>query len=152
MKTPYDDIIDLPHHVSARHPQMSLYNRAAQFAPFAALSGHDAAIEETARLTEEQRELTQGEREALSRKLNCLLQRNDSPVVEISYFQPDARKSGGRSMGLFVPMFSTSLIPPKPEYRDSTSFSPGVGRRPCRRMRIANSMACTLSTSALNLL
>lgn len=96
MKTPYDDIIDLPHHVSARHPQMSLYNRAAQFAPFAALSGHDAAIEETARLTEEQRELTQGEREALSRKLNCLLQRNDSPVVEISYFQPDARKSGGR--------------------------------------------------------
>lgn len=96
MKTPYDDIIDLPHHVSARHPQMSLYNRAAQFAPFAALSGHDAAIEETARLTEEQRELTQGEREVLSRKLNCLLQRNDSPAVEITYFRHDQRKSGGR--------------------------------------------------------
>ena len=95
MKTPYDDIIDLPHHVSGRHPQMSLYNRAAQFAPFAALSGHDAAIEETARLTEEQRELTQGEREVLSRKLNCLLQRNDSPTVGITYFQPDGRKSGG---------------------------------------------------------
>lgn len=96
MKTPYDDIIDLPHHVSARHPQMSLYNRAAQFAPFAALSGHDAAIEETARLTEEQRELTQGEREVLSRKLNYLLQRNDSPAVGITYFRHDQRKSGGR--------------------------------------------------------
>lgn len=96
MKTPYDDIIDLPHHVSARHPQMSLYNRAAQFAPFAALSGHDAAIEETARLTDVQRELTQGERDVLNRKLNCLLQRDDSPTVEITYFLPDKRKSGGR--------------------------------------------------------
>lgn len=95
MKSPYDDIIDLPHHVSGRHPQMSLYNRAAQFAPFAALSGHDAAIEETARLTEQQRELTQGERDVLSRKLSYLLQRDDSPVVEICYFQPDGRKSGG---------------------------------------------------------
>lgn len=96
MKTPYDDIIDLPHHVSERHPQMSLYNRAAQFAPFAALSGHDAAIEETARLTDVQRELTQGERDVLNRKLNCLLQRDDSPTVEITYFLPDKRKSGGR--------------------------------------------------------
>lgn len=96
MKTPYDDIINLPHHVSARHPQMSLYNRAAQFAPFAALSGHDAAIEETARLTDVQRELTQGERDVLNRKLNCLLQRDDSPIVEITYFRHDRRKSGGR--------------------------------------------------------
>lgn len=96
MKTPYDDIINLPHHVSARHPQMSLYNRAAQFAPFAALSGHDDAIEETARLTDVQRELTQGERDVLNGKLNCLLQRDDSPTVEITYFLPDKRKSGGR--------------------------------------------------------
>lgn len=96
MKTPYDDIINLPHHVSARHPQMSLYNRAAQFAPFAALSGHDDAIEETARLTDVQRELTQGERDVLNRKLNCLLQRDDSPIVEITYFRHDRRKSGGR--------------------------------------------------------
>lgn len=96
MKTLYDDIINLPHHVSARHPQMSLYNRAAQFAPFAALSGHDDAIDETARLTDVQRELTQGERDVLNRKLNCLLQRDDSPTVEITYFLPDKRKCGGR--------------------------------------------------------
>lgn len=96
MKTPYDDIIHLPHHISKRHPQMSLYNRAAQFAPFVALSGHDDAIEETARLTEARRELTQGERDVLNRKLNWLLQRDDSPVIGITYFQSDKRKSGGR--------------------------------------------------------
>lgn len=95
MKTPYDDIIHLPHHVSKRHPQMSLYNRAAQFAPFAALTGHDAAIEETARLTDVQQELTQGERNVLNRKMNYLLHADGSPVVEITYFQPDKRKAGG---------------------------------------------------------
>ena len=95
MKTPYDDIINLPHHISKRHPQMSLYNRAAQFAPFAALSGHDDAIEETARLTDEQRELTQGESEELNRKLAYLIQRNENTPVDILYFQPDGRKNGG---------------------------------------------------------
>lgn len=96
MKTPYDDIIDLPHHVSKRHPQMSLYNRAAQFAPFAALTGHDAAVEETARLTDEQRDLSQSERDELNRKMNWLLQRDDNPVIEITYFLPDKKKRGGR--------------------------------------------------------
>ncbi len=96
MKTPYDDIIDLPHHVSKRHPQMSLYNRAAQFAPFAALTGHDAAVEETARLTDEQRDLSQSVRDELNRKMNWLLQRDDNPAIEITYFLPDKRKRGGR--------------------------------------------------------
>lgn len=96
MKTPYDDIIHLTHHISKRHPQMSLYNRAAQFAPFAALSGHDEAIGETARLTEVQRELTQCEREVLNRKMRWLLERDDSPVVVITYFAPDGKKSGGK--------------------------------------------------------
>ena len=95
MKTPYDDIINLPHHISKRHPQMSLYDRAAQFAPFAALSGHDDAIEETARLTDEQRELAQGESEELDCKLAYLLQREESTSVDITYFQPDGRKNGG---------------------------------------------------------
>ena len=58
----YDDIINLPHHVSSKHPQMSMMNRAAQFAPFAALTGHAAAIEETARLTDEQQELAEEDR------------------------------------------------------------------------------------------
>lgn len=95
MKTPYDDIINLPHHISKRHPQMSLYNRAAQFAPFAALSGHDDAIEETVRLTDEQRELAQGESEELNRKLAYLIQRNENTPMDIIYFQPDSRKRGG---------------------------------------------------------
>lgn len=57
MKTPYDDIIRLPHHVSQNHPQMSMHDRAAQFAPFAVLTGYEAAVGETARLTTERREL-----------------------------------------------------------------------------------------------
>ena len=57
MPTPYDDIIHLPHHVSQNHPQMPLRDRAAQFAPFAALTGYEAAVEETARLTAQRREL-----------------------------------------------------------------------------------------------
>ena len=68
----YDDIINLPHHVSSRHPQMSMMNRAAQFAPFAALTGHAAAIEDTARLTDEQHELADEDSEALNQKLAYL--------------------------------------------------------------------------------
>lgn len=123
MKTPYDDIIDLPHHVSRRHPQMSLYNRAAQFAPFAALSGHDDAIEETARLTEARRELTQNERDILNRKLNWLLQRDDNPIVEITYFQPDKRKSGGRYCTVTGTVKKIDDIEGKLLLRDGTSIS-----------------------------
>lgn len=123
MKTPYDDIIDLPHHISRRHPQMSLYNRAAQFAPFAALSGHDDAIEETARLTEARRELTQGERDILNRKLNWLLQRDDNPVIKITYFQPDKRKSGGRYCTVTGTLKKIDDIEGKLLLRDGTSIS-----------------------------
>ena len=69
MKTPYDDIIRLPHHVSQNHPQMPLRDRAAQFAPFAALTGYEAAVGETARLTAERRELDAQEAEELDRRL-----------------------------------------------------------------------------------
>ena len=75
MKTPYDDIISLPHHVSRVHPQMPMYTRAAQFAPFAALSGHEAAISETARQTDTERELADSEAEMLDRKFAVLLQK-----------------------------------------------------------------------------
>ena len=68
----YEDIINLPHHVSTRHPQMSMMNRAAQFAPFAALTGHAAAIEETARLTESQQELADEDNEILNQKMAYL--------------------------------------------------------------------------------
>lgn len=92
----YDDIIRLPHHVSTRHPQMSLENRAAQFSPFAALTGHAAAIEETARLTESFVELDENRKEELSEQL-LLLSENLSghPEVTVTCYQPDALKEGG---------------------------------------------------------
>lgn len=96
MKHPYDDIIDLPHHVSKSHPQMSMYNRAAQFAPFAALTGHNAAITEAARLTEAEQELSESDAEVLNRKLAFILQHiKDYILVEIVYFEPDGKKDGG---------------------------------------------------------
>lgn len=92
----YDDIINFPHPVSKKHPQMSMLNRAAQFAPFAALTGHGAAIEETARLTDSQIELDENGRAELDRKMEQLLsQVFRHPTVTITYFQPDARKAGG---------------------------------------------------------
>lgn len=96
MKTPYDDIIHLPHHVSRNHPQMPHRDRAAQFAPFAALTGYEAALGETARLSVERRELDAQEAEELNRRLTELAARlPDRPEVTIEYFVPDDRKAGG---------------------------------------------------------
>lgn len=93
----YDDIINLPHHVSSRHPQMSMMNRAAQFAPFAALTGHAAAIEETARLTDEQHELADEDSEALNQKMAYLRETiNEHPTITITYFEPDKKKAGSK--------------------------------------------------------
>lgn len=89
----YDDIINLPHHVSDYHKPMPMRNRAAQFAPFAALSGHDDAIAETIRLTEVFKELSDDEKSLLSRKLNYAIE-NRSFII-IKYFVPDKIKSGG---------------------------------------------------------
>ena len=92
----YDDIINLPHHVSSRHPQMSMMNRAAQFAPFAALTGHAAAIEETARLTDEQHELADEDNEILNQKMAYLRENlHEHPTITITYFEPDRKKVGG---------------------------------------------------------
>lgn len=96
MEDNYDDIINLPHHVSKTHPRMTMYQRAAQFAPFAALVGHDALIAESARLTDEEVEMGDGVASELNRKmayLNVRLQ--DHPVVTITYFIHDLKKSGG---------------------------------------------------------
>ena len=96
MKSPYDDIIHLPHHVSQNHPQMPMLDRAAQFAPFAALTGYEAAVGETARLTAERRELDAQEAAELNRRLTDLAARlKDRPEVTIEYFVPDDRKAGG---------------------------------------------------------
>lgn len=92
----YDDIINLPHHVSKTRNPMSLYNRAAQFAPFAALTGYDDAIEETARLTETKVELSDELKNDLNQKINFI--KNNikvHPEITIKYFVLDNKKSGG---------------------------------------------------------
>lgn len=92
----YDDIIDLPHPVSAKHPRMSLLERAAQFSPFAALSGYEDAIDETARQTQTFMELDEDEKERLDETLQQIRQHLDKqPAVKLTYFEPDERKEGG---------------------------------------------------------
>ena len=92
----YDAIIGLPHHVSKKHPPMPMEKRAAQFAPFAALTGHAAAIRETARLTDQKIELDDAMKLEISDRLRELADRlPDAPPVAITYFLPDAYKSGG---------------------------------------------------------
>ena len=96
MKGPYDDIIALPHPTSRRHPRMPAADRAAQFAPFAALTGYAAAVKETARETEAFMELAEDEAAALDRQLRLLEERvQNRPWVVLTCFQPDQRKTGG---------------------------------------------------------
>jgi len=96
MTKTYDDIIHLPHHVSTTHPHMAAIDRAAQFSPFAALTGYDAAIKETARLTDKRVELDESMKAALSNKLQMIADRlKEHPEIAITYFQPDGKKNGG---------------------------------------------------------
>lgn len=105
----YDDIIDLPHHVSSRHPHMPMRERAAQFASFKALNGYEEEIEETKRTTSQKIELEEDEKEELDRTLNQIKQhlevyQNPSPSsssslvppqVKVTWFCPDSQKEGG---------------------------------------------------------
>lgn len=92
----YDDIINLPHHVSSERPHMPMIDRAAQFSPFAALTGYDAAIAETARLTDAKRELSEDQKEVIGRQLLALRARlKTDPQVCVTFFVPDSRKAGG---------------------------------------------------------
>ena len=91
-----DDIINLPHHVSQTRPRMSMTDRAAQFSPFAALAGFDAAIREMGRLTEQRIELNEDSREELDRRQQLLVEHlSEHPEVSVTYFVSDERKSGG---------------------------------------------------------
>lgn len=92
----YDDIINLPHHVSSTREPMTLYNRASQFAPFSALTGYDEEIKETARLTDRKIELDEDTKNILNQKIIFLFnQINLKPKVNITYFVPDNKKNGG---------------------------------------------------------
>lgn len=96
MNEKYKEIIHLPHKQSATRPHMPVADRAAQFAPFAALVGYDDAVRETARLTDSRRELSDGALAQLNTKLNYIQEHlGEQPEVTITYFQPDSKKSGG---------------------------------------------------------
>ena len=92
----YDDMVELPHPASQHHPRMPMADRAAQFSPFAALTGHSAAIAETARLTDSHVELEEDEKARVDARLQILREHLDEqPEVSITYFQPDGKKAGG---------------------------------------------------------
>lgn len=113
----YDDIINLPHHVSDYHKPMPMENRAAQFAPFAALTGHDAAIAEAMRLTEAFKELSDDEKNLISSKLNYALENHS--FIEVTYFVPDKTKSGGSYKNL------TGKVKKFDEYYNTLMLSDG---------------------------
>ena len=101
-KHKYDDILDCPHHVSSVHPPMPLIDRAAQFAPFSALTGYEEVVKEEARLTEQRVELDEEELERLDQSLQYLKKRlqddrETNPDVKITYFCADQKKEGGQS-------------------------------------------------------
>ena len=92
----YDAIINLPHPTSKKHPRMSMLSRAAQFSPFAALTGYDAAVKETARLTDQRVELDEYQKAALDERLQIIQEHLQERLeVSLTYFQPDERKDGG---------------------------------------------------------
>ena len=92
----YNDIINLPHHVSPDRRQMSMIDRAAQFSPFAALTGHSEAIDEVARFTENAPFLDENTKDILNEKLQLIADSlSNEPVISITYFKPDSKKSGG---------------------------------------------------------
>lgn len=92
----YDDIINLPHHESKVHPKMTLYNRSAQFAPFAALTGYDDAIVETARLTDKRINIDESLKEVINKKLQKIESISSKlPLIEVTFFVKDKKKNGG---------------------------------------------------------
>ena len=93
----YDDMLNMPHHVSPTRPRMSLYDRAAQFAPFAALTGFGASITEAGRVLQRRIDLGEAEAAELSEKLRILEERqSEQPEISVTWFIPDERKEGGR--------------------------------------------------------
>ena len=95
-KFPYEDIVNLPPHISKKHPQPSMMDRAARFAPFAAITGYEEMVLEEARVTEERMDLDEGTLSMLNEKLNMIQEfLDEEPEVTITYFEPDKKKSGG---------------------------------------------------------
>lgn len=116
----YDDIIDLPHYQSDKRPKMSNYDRAAQFSPFAALTGHEDVIKETARITREYVELSEDEKAVLNEKLLLVIESIDKqPEITVTYFKPDEKKSGGEYIVV------TGIVKKYREYERTIEFTDG---------------------------
>jgi len=95
-KFPYEDIVDLPPHISRKHPQPTMLERAARFAPFAAITGYEEMVLEEARVTDERIDLDEGTLSLLNEKLNMIQEfLDEEPEIKILYFEPDKRKTGG---------------------------------------------------------
>ena len=95
-KFPYEDMVNLPPHISKKHPQPTMMDRAARFAPFAAITGYEEMVLEEARVTEERMDLDEGTLSMLNEKLNMIQEfLDEEPEVTITYFEPDKKKSGG---------------------------------------------------------
>ena len=95
-KFPYEDIVNLPPHISKKHPQPTMMDRAARFAPFAAITGYEEMVLEEARVTEERVDLDEGTLSRLNEKLNMIQEfLDEEPEVTITYFEPDKKKAGG---------------------------------------------------------
>lgn len=121
MTRKYDDIINLPHHVSKKRARMPAIDRAAQFSPFAALTGYGAAIKETARLTYERVELDEYMKEALSHRLQIIIDHlKEHPEIAITYFCPDENKDGG------VYVTASSIVKKIDEYKQIVVMNDGA--------------------------
>lgn len=93
---PYEDIVNLPRHISKVHPQATMADRAARFAPFAAITGYEEMVLEEARVTDDRIEMDESSKAALNEKLNMILEfLDEQPEVSITYFEPDKKKAGG---------------------------------------------------------
>lgn len=120
-KGKYDDIINMPHHVSSTRARMSAIDRAAQFSPFAALTGYEGAIIETGRLTDERIQLDEDSKALLNEKLQLAAENlNENMEFSVSYFQPDEKKAGGSYITV------TGNIKKIAEYERTVVFANGV--------------------------
>ena len=123
MSGKYDDMLHLPHHISPTRRRMTMAERAAQFSPFAALAGHEDAIQETSRVVGRRFDLSEEEKAVLDRKQQIILgflKQGEQPMVTVTYFRPDRKKAGGEYVK------RTGKVKKVREVENSLVFADGV--------------------------
>ena len=119
----YADIINMPHHTSPNRPRMPEGDRAAQFSPFAALTGYDSTVAEAGRLTDKKLDISEDAKTVLNEKMQMMLDRlDDKPIVTITYFVPDSRKDGGAYVSATGVVKEISAIARAIVFDDKTSI------------------------------